>query len=412
MVHVVLASVMSIFPRKLGCNRKISFFSSKHSNLFINDELDWGKQKPDYFTQSKFNVVSFNLLAPCYKRLPIRDALTGYRIRESTKPELWKERVAELRLFLRNEIYNVTEIVAFQEFWLEEQYLSLFREDLEEFGFEIHMLQRTGKKLDAVALMIKKKTFEILESKNIFLCNIGDRVALLLWLRHRSTNKNLLVANTHLSFPHNDLDRLNQMKQMKLLTNTIDQFARTNGIKNATRMVMGDFNVESASPVCDHLRDVGYSSCFEVTTDGNCDAKTGQERSDGQSNEKKKFVSHRTHKCEDLGVDHIFVQPSNHHHHHPSSPLHHHHHHQHVEKTIFETIEYKQSEKKKTTKQHVDDVFEKKNETDVSVKQFRDFVYNGKVLPESLPCDVWHENFAKISDHRPVGATVIFAQKK
>ena len=95
---------------------------------------------------------------------------------------------------------------------------------------------RSGRKTDAVALVVDKDLFEVLGSENIHLCTVGDRVALLLWLRHKIANKFVLVANTHLSFPHHALDRLNQMQQMKKLISCMDAFAERNSIKSATRI--------------------------------------------------------------------------------------------------------------------------------------------------------------------------------
>ena len=78
---------------------------------------------------------------------------------------------------------------------------------------------------------------------------IGDRVALVLWLSHRASGKTFLVANTHLSFPHNLFDRNNQILQMRNLIEHIESYAKANGVGPATRIIAGDFNVEGASPV-------------------------------------------------------------------------------------------------------------------------------------------------------------------
>lgn len=98
------------------------------------------------------------------------------------------------------------------------------------------MLPRSGKKTDAVALVINAKDFEVLGREDIHLCSMGDRVALLLYLLHKDTGKHVLVANTHLSFPHHALDRLNQMQQMKKLISSIDAFAERHSIKTVTRI--------------------------------------------------------------------------------------------------------------------------------------------------------------------------------
>jgi len=118
-----------------------------------------------------------------------------------------------------------------------------------------------------VALAIRTKDFSLQGCKNIHLCTSGDRVALLLWLKHTATNKNVLIANTHLSFPHSGFDRMMQLRQMQHLMDEITAFGSLNDISegNSTRIIVGDFNVEGASPVCDLLKQAGYYSCFEVS---------------------------------------------------------------------------------------------------------------------------------------------------
>eukprot|EP00428_Durinskia_dybowskii_P062244 CAMPEP_0170368838 /NCGR_PEP_ID=MMETSP0117_2-20130122/7665_1 /TAXON_ID=400756 /ORGANISM="Durinskia baltica, Strain CSIRO CS-38" /LENGTH=498 /DNA_ID=CAMNT_0010623521 /DNA_START=316 /DNA_END=1812 /DNA_ORIENTATION=- len=222
-----------------------------------------------YPSSHAFDIVSFNLLAPVYKRLASKNAQTGRRHREAGDYGLWSDRLSQTMDFFRNEIYKDTAIIGLQEYWLDTRYRRMFEEQFAQHGYEVHVMQRTGTKVDAVALVIKKDVFEICGSEHIDLCTFGDRVALLLWLRHQSTGFDLLVANTHLSFPHNVLDRMNQVAQMKHLTSVIDKFSRTHGIEKAPALILGDFNVESQSPVCDHLRSSGYHSCFEVCPPGN-----------------------------------------------------------------------------------------------------------------------------------------------
>jgi hypothetical protein len=252
--------------------------------MLLHDDLNWYKSRHrikshghDKFkhppgspvdpsgSNHAFDIVSFNLLAPVYKRLNTKSANTGRRHREAGDYNLWCERLESTMDFFKQEIYKDAAIIALQEYWLDPRYRRIFEEQFQQNGYECRVMQRTGSKADAVALAIKSEVFEIRGVENINLCTFGDRVALLLWLRHRSTGFDLLVANTHLSFPHNVLDRMNQVAQMKHLTGVIDTFAHTHRIEQAPALIMGDFNVEGHSPVCDHLRSVGYYSAFEIS---------------------------------------------------------------------------------------------------------------------------------------------------
>ena len=237
-------------------------------------------------TQSNhaFDVVSFNLLAPVYKRLSSLNTITGRRHREDSDFTLWNDRLTQTIDFFRSEIYNDAAIIALQEYWLDPEYRILFETQFKQHGYKVYILQRTGEKMDAVAIAIKSDIFEVCGIENVHLCTYGDRVALLLWLKHRSTGFDLLVANTHLSFPHNTIDKINQVSQMKKLTSVIHEYASEHSISTAPALIMGDFNVESYSPVCDHLKSAGYYSCFEISPPVNTTSSSGGGSSSSGSN--------------------------------------------------------------------------------------------------------------------------------
>ena len=324
---------------------------SQCSYVYSRKDYDWQLQQHLYSSIAEINVVSFNMLAPVYKRLSSLDLSTGYRKREASNTTLWKARGEQTLKFFDEELFKTTDIIGLQEFWLTDRsYLQYFTKAFQEHNYGMYSLQRTGDKSDAVVLLVKNTIFEMIQSENVYLCSEGDRVALLLWLKHRITGKEMLVANTHLSFPHTLADRMNQMQQMKKLTNAMDNFAQRHGIRHVTRLVMGDFNVESNSPVCDHLRNSGFYSCFEVHPPENdaspeietfetavSDSPSQEEDEDDPSIVKNlhyqhddhrdedypanrrpdglcpkplvSFVSHRNHHQEEVGVDHIFVKP-------------------------------------------------------------------------------------------------------
>jgi hypothetical protein len=242
----------------------------------------------------KITMISFNMLAPCYKRLAKKSA-AGPRLRESSDDVLWNERAQKALNFFETEIFsNKTSIIALQEFWLEPAYVKLFEPVLEKHGYELKYLKRMGSsKTDSVVLCVRKEDFEILDSKEVQLIPNGDRVALLLLLKQQGTDTRVIVANTHLSFPHNALDSILQQKQVEALTHAMQQFcdstneadkaekqekeeeeAKEGGGADSSssssssiihRFILGDFNQPLDSPVCDHLRAEGYVSTFEIS---------------------------------------------------------------------------------------------------------------------------------------------------
>ena len=361
-----------------SCKMRTS--SHKYSHLH-HERLKWSTRKNSYSQSFKIKLLSFNLLAPVYKRLPSIDPATGFHKREANHPEMWQDRAHRAMEFFRREVINKTDIIGFQEFWLEQNYIKIFEKEFESHGYNWYLLQRPGRKTDAVAIIIKSSVFDTLGVEKVYLHTMGDRVALLLWLRHRESQTDFLVANTHLSFPHNSMDRLNQMQQMKNLTTVIEMYAFRHNISlQATRIVMGDFNVESQSPVCDHLRNVGYVSCFEVSPPINAAM--------GLVDSLSGFVSHRNHNKEDVGVDHIFIKQSNHTSlSTPTAPLLPPHG---LEENITTSSEEELLGRSGSKHDHV-------------------FIESCVVLPRDVGCREWIDNF-NISDHRPVMASIIYGR--
>jgi mRNA deadenylase 3'-5' endonuclease subunit Ccr4 len=310
---------------------------------------------------SDFNVVTFNLLAPCYKRMKL-DSTGSSKYRESEILSKWLKRASGTLEYFNKELYNKGDIIALQEFWLEDEYCSLFLKDFKKFGYELHYLQRTGSKKDSVALAINKSIFEIKGRSDVTLCLHGDRVALILWLYHKKTEQNIIVANTHLSFPHSIKDEIRQVKQVEILTNAINVYTNENNINGSSQIIAGDFNVELQSQVCCHLKSTGLFNSVEILSPDNSNITNGfNNRNTGSinngnsihnpiaipipslSSNSDRFVSHRNHRFEELGVDHIFYKPSS------SNEL---------------------------------------------------FINSTSILPSEVSCNYWDDSF-QISDHRP-----------
>ena len=76
-----------------------------------------------------------------------------------------------------------------------------------------------------MCILTKRKEYVVEDQQNLQLLG-GDRVALLLRLRHRRTGRMCCIANTHLSFPHCSIDRATQNKQMAALIEAIEAFSK------------------------------------------------------------------------------------------------------------------------------------------------------------------------------------------
>ena len=100
---------------------------------------------------ASIDVLTFNMLAPCYKRLSSRNAV-GRRHRESYDQKAWLPRAERTFDFFREEVFPCASIIALQEFWMgDEIYKNMFLEEFEKQGFEVLTLQRTGDKVRSIA---------------------------------------------------------------------------------------------------------------------------------------------------------------------------------------------------------------------------------------------------------------------
>lgn len=145
-------------------------------------------------------------------------------------------------------------------------YEAIFRSALGD-AYDFHTVKRTGEKSDGVAVLLRRGRWDVRSSRGLSLSRVGDRVALVMHLRSLEdgvkNGKDMILVNTHLAFPHSLLDRMNQIAQIKVVTDAVDRFVRDARLPTMTpRVVVGDLNVEESDPVCRHLSSNGFRSAF------------------------------------------------------------------------------------------------------------------------------------------------------
>jgi endonuclease/exonuclease/phosphatase family metal-dependent hydrolase len=254
----------------------------------------WGERStsiPSSCRVHALHLVSFNILAPCYKVL----RCAGRREHEQQYPAEWIPRIEGALEFLHSSVFHEADIVALQEYWFDDRFRAMLSKAVGD-AFEIVTLRRTGFKYDGVAFLVRRSRFQVCAYKRLYLCDVGNRVGLALHLFDNELRRQLLVANTHLSFPHANFDQENQRKQVRALASGIDGFAAERGLAYGTpRLILGDFNAELDDPVCHYLKELGYFDCFHVI----------------HASAHGRFVSHKNHRQEAVGVDHVFVHTPN-----------------------------------------------------------------------------------------------------
>ena len=178
--------------------------------------------KEDHAAESfpeSFQVVTWNLLAPCWKR-------TSYG-RESKKREAWEER---LKLSLNYLLEKDSDIICLQELWFDDAYLEIFQNAIRD-SYVMYTLQRVHNKPDGLAILLRKDLFPAPRALGVDFYDFGSRVGLMLvW-------DSFSLLNTHLTFPHNnEYDRKLRISQVHDIQAVLSNHATNHHV------VAGDFN--------------------------------------------------------------------------------------------------------------------------------------------------------------------------
>ena len=140
---------------------------------------------------TSLSLLSWNLLAPCYKRPAELSPCTDARVLAQT---------AVVRA-------SQADIVNLQEFWLEQDHVRTWRSFAAEEGFCMLVSPRSGRKRDGCCMLVRRTLLcAAPEVEALSYNDWGDRVVQLVTLRlAREGGRDpltLTVAHTHLTFPH------------------------------------------------------------------------------------------------------------------------------------------------------------------------------------------------------------------
>jgi endonuclease/exonuclease/phosphatase family metal-dependent hydrolase len=254
----------------------------------------------------QLRIVTFNVLAPCYHRLASVEQHISEQKRnfwhaeanelESDHKELYTERFNNVTELLRN---SDLDIACIQEFWFTAEMKRLFEKNLIGKGFHHALyLQRTRGRKDGLAMFINTEKLEIVASKDILFKDVGHRVAQLVHVRMKDTHTELIIVNTHLTFPHNDYDEnILRIEQANKITDNLTQYIRE--LEQEPHVVIaGDLNtVYSEQPESDECMDKVLAHLY----------KSGFRSGYKMVNNSHDFVSHFSHKNEPVGADYVLV---------------------------------------------------------------------------------------------------------
>ncbi|CAF1104548.1 unnamed protein product [Adineta steineri] len=228
-----------------------------------------------------FSVCTFNILAPCYKRL------SSETDRESAYDNLWQTRHSSIIELLQSLESN---IICLQEFWLKSSvFTQLYKSNLSS-KYNFYTLQRTGSLDDGLAILVDSNHIKVIDKCELILNDIGNRVGLLLHMEFNGNN--LLLLNVHLTFPHHRFELGVRLKQIEKFLELIYDYQKSKNLLNQCSIIIcGDFNSSHYNdPVYQLIEKSQFLSSYRFIH-GN-----------------EPYVTHLTHRKEQLGVDFIFYK--------------------------------------------------------------------------------------------------------
>mmetsp|Transcript_9316 Transcript_9316/g.15438 ORF Transcript_9316/g.15438 Transcript_9316/m.15438 type:complete len:882 (-) Transcript_9316:1988-4633(-) len=323
--------------------------------------------------QISFKVVSFNILAPCYKRMV------------DDKGEKCLESVDDAKFITRNRaiceqlLATDADVICLQEFWSGNEDLRELYTNMLCSGpsgcYSVRVLPRTShwnKRSDSIAIFVKNERLEIEDVRDILFHDVGDRVALMLLLAYRppigsdtcsssssssigartrgsleSTTppvQRFVVVNTHLLFPHNPFSSKIRLREVTKILGFVEGYRQkelcaTVCDRSDVRLpviLAGDFNGSPRGGVYRYVRSQNYRSALEeefllksypsheeeeeeeeeIYAEEDVGLKSkieGSELSTTATRDDRwvQWVSHKSHLNKDVAVDHIFyLNPS------------------------------------------------------------------------------------------------------
>ncbi|UJR07637.1 hypothetical protein I4U23_011925 [Adineta vaga] len=227
------------------------------------------------------SVCTFNVLAPCYKRL------SSEIDRESAYDTMWQARHLSIIKLLQSLNIN---LICLQEFWLKNPlFAQLYTSNLSS-KYSFYTLQRTSSLDDGLAILVDTNHLQVIDKCEFKLNDVGNRVGLLLHLKFQE--KNLLLFNIHLTFPHYRFERRVRIKQIKKFLDLLNEYQKSKNLFNQCSIIFcGDFN---SSYHHDHVYQLIENNQFQSSYR----VIHGTEPN----------VTHLTHRKEQLGVDFIFYK--------------------------------------------------------------------------------------------------------
>ncbi|XP_058213068.1 uncharacterized calcium-binding protein At1g02270-like isoform X1 [Rhododendron vialii] len=262
------------------------------------DICDQEQRPPSSNSLGCVSCTTFNILAPIYKRLDDQHC-------ESEFHELWLNRNESI---LDRLLDLGSSIICLQEFWVQnEELVRMYEKRLGDAGYQTFKLPRTNNRGDGLLTAVFQTQFNVVNHQEFRFNDIGDRVSQLLHvelLDHSSPNqptkmeKQVLVVNTHLIFPHDSSYCFVRLQQVYKILQYIDQYCQENQLPPLPVILCGDWNGSKKGNVYKFLQSQGFVSAYDIA----------HPCTNGSEDFSKVWISHRNHRGNMCGVDFILLR--------------------------------------------------------------------------------------------------------
>lgn len=274
------------------------------------------------------SVTTFNMLASVHRSMPSSMGTCGEEWRESDRAEWWMPRAKELAKFVAEELAS-SDVVLLQEWWNRQEFCDIF-DGYTDHIFERASEQRPGlvrgglRREDGMAVLVKKTgRLELVNSSRI--CTGPQRIAQIVHCREKYGDKrNVVIGNTHLSFPGGPCHIKNERKQAyeaHLVARAVAREGRrlqdmcsldlessddgnifTQCAGSHLELIAGDFNSNSCGLAATVLESYPYRFVNSMS------ASAQQALAASIGGRVNLGVTHRNHLGETVSVDHVLAR--------------------------------------------------------------------------------------------------------
>ncbi|KAK9279826.1 hypothetical protein L1049_013508 [Liquidambar formosana] len=182
----------------------------------------------------------------------------------------------------------------------------MYEKRLEDAGYVTYKLARTNNRGDGLLTAVHRNSFHVLNDRELLFHDFGDRVAQLLHVEllvpFSNLEKEVLLVNTHLMFPHDSTYCFLRLKQVYKILRYIELYCDEQHLPPVPIILCGDWNGSKKGHVYKFLRSQGFVSSYDIAHH----YKDNDEDS-------HKWISHHNHRGNVCGVDFIWLLNPNKH---------------------------------------------------------------------------------------------------